>query len=86
MLQSLGIEKGKPFTPNDKIVVMFDAAAKETQNYLRKGYLLDTPIYYPGTQWRVALAPGVLETRYTWLYPGYVDTDKSGIPVQLLLE
>jgi hypothetical protein len=70
MLQSLGIEKGKPFAPSDKMVAMFDAAAKETQDYLRQGYLLDVPIYYPGTQWRVALAPGVFETRFTWLYPG----------------
>ena len=78
MLQSLGIEKGKPFTPSDKMVAMFDAAAKETQAYLRKGYLIDTPIYYPGTQWRVALSPGMLETRFTWVYPGYVDIDNRG--------
>jgi hypothetical protein len=57
---------------------MFDAAAKETQDYLRQGYLIDLPIYYPGTQWRVALPPGVLETRFTWVYPGYVDTDNRG--------
>jgi hypothetical protein len=29
MLRSLGIEKGKPFAPSDKMVAMFDAAAKE---------------------------------------------------------
>jgi hypothetical protein len=78
MLQSLGIEKGKPFAPSDKMVAMFGAAAKETQHYLRQGYLTDLPIYYSGTQWRVALAPGVLETRFTYLDPGYVDTDNRG--------
>jgi hypothetical protein len=75
MLQSLGIEKGKPFAPSDKMVAMFAAAAKETQDFLRQGYLFDdSRIYYPGTQWRVAATPGLVETRFTFLYPGFVDT------------
>jgi hypothetical protein len=76
MLHSLGIEKGKPFAPSAGMVAMFDAAAKETQNYLRQEYLSGTAqIYYPGTQWRTSATPGLSETRFTFLYPGYVDID-----------
>jgi hypothetical protein len=78
MLHSLGIEKGKPFAPSDKMVAMFNAATKEMQDYLRQIYLVDNPLYYPGTQWRVALSPGVFETRFTWIYPGFVDPDHRG--------
>jgi hypothetical protein len=74
MLQSLGIEKGKPFAPSDKRVAMFDAAAKETQDYLRQSYLFELQTYYPGTQWRIAATQGLVETRFTFLYPGFVDT------------
>jgi hypothetical protein len=75
MLQSLGIEKGKPFAPSDKMVAMFDAAAKETQDYLRQAYLFDdSRIYYPGTQWRATATQGITETRFTFVYPGFVDT------------
>jgi hypothetical protein len=35
MLRSLGIEKGKPFAPSDKMVAMFDAAAKEYSTHCR---------------------------------------------------
>ena len=55
MLQSLGIEKGKPFAPSAEMVAMLDAAAKETQGHMRQGYLFDLASYYPGTQWRMAL-------------------------------
>jgi hypothetical protein len=61
MLQSLGIEKGKPFAPSDKMVAMLGAAAKETQNYLRQAYLVDFPIYCPGTQWRASATPGLTD-------------------------
>jgi hypothetical protein len=74
MLRSLGIEKGKPFAPSERMVAMFDAAAKETQDYLRQGYLFELPIYYPGTQWRIAATQGLVDTRFTFLYPGFVDT------------
>jgi hypothetical protein len=75
LLQSLGIEKGRPFAPSAELVAMFDAAAKETQDYLRRCFLSDQAIYYPGTQWRLAFPPGMYETRYTWIYPGLVDVD-----------
>ena len=41
MLQSLGIEKGKPFAPSAEMVAMLDAAAKETQEHMGQGYLFD---------------------------------------------
>jgi hypothetical protein len=78
MLQSLGIEKGKQFAPSAEMVAMLDAAAKETQAHMRRRYLFDVASYYPGTQWRFAFTPGVYETRYTGIYPGYVDLDARG--------
>jgi hypothetical protein len=79
MLRSLGIEKGKPFAPSAEMVAMFDTATKETQDYLRQGYLFDLAAYYPGTQWRPAFTPGLLETRFTFLNPGFVDIDNRGL-------
>jgi hypothetical protein len=78
MLRSLGIEKGKPFAPSAETVAMFDAAAKETQDYLRRAYLHDVAIYYPGTQWRFAFTPSLPETRYQWILPGILDFDNRG--------
>jgi hypothetical protein len=78
MLQSLGIEKGKPFAPSAEMVAMLDAAAKETQEHMRQQYLFGAANYYPGTQWRMAFPPGVYETRYTGIYPGSIDLDRRG--------
>jgi hypothetical protein len=78
MLQTLGIEKGKPFEPSAEMVAMLESAAKETQAWMRQAYLFDLKPYYPGTQWRFAFTPGVYETRYTGIYPGSVDVDARG--------
>jgi hypothetical protein len=80
MLQSLGIERGKPFESSAEMVPMFNAAAKETQDHMRQTYLFGNAIYYPGTQWRTTFRPGMYETRYTWLYPALTDFDNRGYP------
>ncbi len=79
LLQSIGIEKGKPFTPSAEMVAMLNAAAKETQDYMRQRYLFDpTTIYYPGTQWRLTFPASMYETRYKWFHPGFLDFDNRG--------
>src|SRR2546426_4825655 len=47
--------------------------------YMRQSFLFDAANYYPGTQWRTTFAPGMVETRYTWLYPGLTDFDNRGM-------
>jgi len=79
MFQSLGIERGKPFAPSAGMVAMLNAAAKETQDHMRQSFLFDAANWYPGTQWRTPFAPGIYETRYTFLYPGTTDFDNRGM-------
>lgn len=62
LLQSLGIEKGKPFSPDEKTKAIFEQAAREARAYIDLGYagLFDPP-YFDGTHWAVPASPGVVE-------------------------
>jgi len=51
-LRSLGIEKDKPFAPDDKMKAVFDAAAKEAHAYIAGLYesFFDPP-FFDGARW-----------------------------------
>lgn len=54
MLRTIGIEKGKPFNPDEKTKAIFDAAARAAHAEI--GLKFDTgfvPPIYPGTRWAV---------------------------------
>ena len=61
MLKSLGIEKGKPFAPDDKTKAVFEAAAREAHEYisLRFEKMYDEP-FWQGTHWAVPVPPETL--------------------------
>ena len=54
MLKSLGIEKGKPFAPDDDMKAVFDAAAREAHEYIAMRFekMFDGP-FWEGTRWAV---------------------------------
>jgi len=62
MLRTLGIEKGKPFDPDEKTKSIFDAAAKEAHGYIAASYesMFDSP-FYEGTHWAVPVPKETLD-------------------------
>ena len=70
MLKSLGIERGKPFTPSAEQRELLANAARDSQVYMLDMYhnvLL--PQYYEGKHWTNLVNRSVPETGFTLTYP-----------------
>lgn len=62
MLQTLGIEKGKPFSPDDRMKSLLDAAAKEAHAYIAMNYERNyDPPFFDGTHWAVPVPQKTVE-------------------------
>lgn len=61
-LRSLGIVKGRSFTPDAATEALLDAAAAEAQAWIdaRREEMFDPP-FYPGTRWAVPADPALIE-------------------------
>lgn len=60
-LRTLGIEKGKPFAPDDRMKAVFDAAAQEAHAYITAKYeSYFEPSFFEGSRWGL---PVPAETR-----------------------
>lgn len=56
MLRSVGIEKGKPFTPDEKTREIFDSAAREAHAEIAQKYEAGfVPPFFEGTHWALPL-------------------------------
>ena len=61
-LKSVGIEKGKPFSPDADTRQVLDGAASEARAYLDQQYEgIFVPPFNAGTHWALPAAPGVSE-------------------------
>lgn len=60
-LKTLGIEKGKPFNPDDKIRAILDAAAKEAHAWMDQKYESMFTPFYEGRRWALPVLPDVLK-------------------------
>ena len=61
-LKTIGIEKGKAFSPDAKTRVILDDAAKEAHAWLETKYeALFTPPYYDGTGWALPMTPELIK-------------------------
>jgi len=61
-LRSLGIEKGKPFAPDEKMKATFEAAAREAHEYIAMRYEQQfEPPFFEGTHWAVPIPQETLE-------------------------
>ena len=61
-LKSVGIEKGKPFSPDADTRKVLDGAAREARAYLDQQYQgIFVPPFNAGTHWALPAAPGVAE-------------------------
>ena len=71
-LRTIGIEKGKAFTPDAKTRAIFDDAAKEAHAWMEMNYeALFTPAFYEGTGWALPMTPELIKGLQTQ----YVDPD-----------
>jgi hypothetical protein len=60
MLRSIGIEKGKPFSPDAETKAVLEAGAREAQAWLEAKYDSGLPPFYPDSRWTFPALPGLL--------------------------
>ena len=65
-LRSVGIEKGKSFSPDQKTKEILEGAASEARAWLNLCFETSFPPYYEGGQWVVVAPPEALETMPTF--------------------
>ena len=79
LLNKIGIQKGKAFEPTAEAREIYAAAAPEALQYLLEQYhRYLNPWMYPGKKWSVLIPPGVVETDFTYEFPGYFDYHARG--------
>ena len=80
MLRSIGIEKGKPFSPDEAAQAVLNDAAREARALLETRYgRLFSPAYYEGTQWAVPAIQDYIEGAQTgYADPGRYPIDSRG--------
>ncbi|MHC2439031.1 DUF1254 domain-containing protein [Bradyrhizobium sp. USDA 4451] len=70
-LKTIGIEKGKPFNPDQKRTAILDAAAREAHAVLSQRYDDGFPVINPGIRWFPAAMPEMVKAAQG----GYADAD-----------
>jgi hypothetical protein len=80
-LKSIGIEKGKPFKPDQKTQEILKEAAREAHAWLDVHYeAVFSPPYYEGSRWAVPASPEVLEGQATfYTKPDVYPVDGRGV-------
>jgi hypothetical protein len=80
MLKSLGIEKGKPFQPDDATKAALNAGADEAHDWLHARFDTAFEPYFPGHQWAVPATAAFVETAPTfWEKPDVYTLDARGL-------
>ncbi|WFU35094.1 DUF1254 domain-containing protein [Bradyrhizobium brasilense] len=70
-LRTIGIEKGKPFTPDQNTTAILDEAAREAHALLSERYDQGFPVINPGIRWFPAAMPEMVKAAQG----GYGDPD-----------
>jgi hypothetical protein len=79
MLNKIGIQKGKPFKPDAKAKKIYAAAAPEALQFMIEQYHRHlNPWMYKGKKWSLLIPPGVVETDFSYEFPGYFDYHARG--------
>ena len=73
-LKELGIEKGKPFAPDESIRGELESAAQEAQRQLIAGEAREGEPFWPGSSWR-SPSPVGAKTGFTFLTDKGLDID-----------
>jgi hypothetical protein len=79
LLNSIGIQKGKAFKPSAEMMKIYTAAAPEALEFMIEQYHRHlNPWMYKGKKWSVLIPPGVVETDFSYEFPGYFDYHARG--------
>ena len=79
LLLPLGIEKGKEFKPDAATVAQLKSAAGQAQAWLLAKLPTFVEEWWPGSQWKVPVAPIATQTGFKWTVANYFDVDSRGI-------
>ena len=77
-LRSLGIEKGKPFSPDENATDILNAAALEAKASLEQRYDQGLPPFWPGSRWGAPAFPEFIEATQS----GYANPDKYPVDMR----
>jgi hypothetical protein len=64
-LRTIGIEKGKPFAPDEATQKILTAAIDEAKVLLEKRYDAGFPVFFPGTHWTMPAPPEAIDGQGT---------------------
>lgn len=79
LLSQVGIQKGAPFNPDAAMKKIHAAAGPEALEYMIEQYHRHlNPWMYEGKKWSVLIPPGVIETDFSYEFPGYFDYNARG--------
>ena len=79
LLDAIGIRKGAPYDPDQEMKEVFDAAAKETLQYLiGLFHNVANTRFYEDRTWTTITPPGRQETEYSWVFPTYISLENRG--------
>jgi hypothetical protein len=80
MLKTIGIEKGKPFHPDDKTKAVLNAAAREAHDWLHARFATAFAPYFAGRQWAIVVSQELVATAPTfWEQPDNFALDTRGL-------
>ena len=74
-LRTIGIEKGKPFAPNEEMKTALEAGVTEAKALLAARYDAGFPAFFDGTHWTLPALPEAIEGQST----DYADPDKYAV-------
>jgi hypothetical protein len=79
LLNSIGIQKGKPFKPDAQMKKIYSAASADALQYMIEQYhkVLNPP-FYEGKKWSTLMPPGVIETGFTYEFTNHHDYHARG--------
>ncbi|MFV8162423.1 DUF1254 domain-containing protein [Mycobacterium sp. 134] len=80
-LKAIGIEKGKPFEPDDELKQVLEEAAADAHDWLDAGYpQCFAPPYFDGTHWALPAPPEVVQGMQSgFADPASYPVDERGI-------
>jgi hypothetical protein len=79
-LQTLGIEKGKPFHPDAATDKILDAAVKEAGAWLAMKYDAGYPPFWPGGHWTYPTYPALIDAvQKSYADPDHYPMDERGV-------
>ena len=80
MLKHIGIEKGKPYNPDQKTVKIFRRAVTDAYYYMQERYLTVLPeeLYWPDRRWRNVFYSDP-NMGFSWDWEGMLDYDNRSV-------